>query len=395
MNLSEAIKYGEANYSKLPLVLQKSYDFINKVTKNGSDLDSYKANESIKNTIDLAISKFSEMAVKSPKSKAGKKAPLISTETKEKIKPSKNKKSDTKIIKYSDGTEWRVVSKKYAEDNWKKKSIYKIYPTDESESLIEDDLDFTDPDATFAIDVQEQKTGKKTKSKNSTKKVTKEKPDKSPVAENMVELLPLEIQFMKRFCAMHGKEKAPKQVMNLLDAIQKAIIEKRVRKTSPFAKEVDEMQKALIKTYNSMIDNKVKSIEIKIDSNRLERFTGIINKYQALKSVALIKRYINLDGEKQTKEKALKLKTDIQKILQTPDFYKDPYAKTLNEIELHLINYTNGVDKQLKIDEQALAGIPWAAIAAKGVNAARSAKNFAMKAFTKVKPATTQPVARI
>lgn len=86
------------------------------------------------------------------KAKAAKKAPKAAKKT---------EKSD--IVEFSDGYKWKKVTKKWAEDNWEKQSVYKIYPDDESESLIEDDLDFTDPEAIYAIPADEAKSEKKEK----------------------------------------------------------------------------------------------------------------------------------------------------------------------------------------------------------------------------------------
>ena len=72
-----------------------------------------------------------------------------------------------------------------------------------------------------------------------------------PVAKP-VELIPEEIRFLRRYVAMHGKVKTRIAVVRLLSSLQKAMIEKRIRKTSPYAKEIMQMQDQLIKAADRM-----------------------------------------------------------------------------------------------------------------------------------------------
>src|ERR1039457_7353889 len=57
-----------------------------------------------------------------------------------------------------------------------------------------------------------------------------------------VEAIEDELKFIKRFILMDGKTKSPEQVLHFLDALQKSIIERRIRKTSRYASEIKLIQ---------------------------------------------------------------------------------------------------------------------------------------------------------
>ncbi len=83
-------------------------------------------------------------------------------EPKASAKKSEPKHASGKIITFDDGFKWKVVSKDFAEKNFKKVSIYKIYQSDQSESLVEDELDLVDPSAVFAVEESKSSSTKKT-----------------------------------------------------------------------------------------------------------------------------------------------------------------------------------------------------------------------------------------
>lgn len=306
MKIEQALTYAKNNYNSLPEPLKMSYDFINKVTQNGADMESYKSSEAITNTIKLAVDKLNELASKSPAKK--EKLPVAKAAKVAKAVPSNKKEITTTKIK-----------------------------------------------------------------SQKTKNV-------KPTAQNQVEALPDEIVIMKRYLAFHQKEKTRNQVMNLLDALQKSILKKKIRKTSPFASIVNDIQKRLIKGYTAMQNGKINSIEIKLDADFYNTVKTEVDKFEALTSVKLINRYINLDGEKQTKEKAQKLSKDIDKFLSIHS--SDPYLVNLREISTYLEQYIKSKHSHLVVNDQALAGLPWVMIAQKagqGIKAAANATGRAIK----------------
>src|ERR1035437_6050791 len=96
----------------------------------------------------------------------------------------------------------------------------------------------------------------------SEKKLHPAKPHKEPKVKaekvkkvdtaTQVEHIEDELKFIKRFILLNGKTKSAEQVLGFLNSLQKAIIEKRIRKTSPYADEIKIIQEKLVQTYNAM-----------------------------------------------------------------------------------------------------------------------------------------------
>lgn len=200
--------------------------------------------------------------------------------------------------------------------------------------------------------------------KTSTKKITskKEKATKQ-MAEHHVELLPEEIKIIKRFLLFDGKFKTAKQISTLLDYVQKAIIEKRIRKTSEFAKEIEDIQHMLIKAHK--VASTMEGLKTELDATKKQRFIKIVNSYEPLTSVRLIKRYISLDS-KPTKEKAQKLFNDLSNFSKSAEANKNTkYNRLLQEMSTHLIKYNRSETQNLPVVEQGLNGFAFLPFVAK------------------------------
>lgn len=98
--------------------------------------------------------------------------PAKKPEPKAAAKKAEPKHPAGKIITFADGFKWKVVSKDFAEKNFNKTSIYKIYESDQSESLVEDELDLLDPSAVFAVEESKSSPeSKKSEPKKDSKKI--------------------------------------------------------------------------------------------------------------------------------------------------------------------------------------------------------------------------------
>ena len=169
-----------------------------------------------------------------------------------------------------------------------------------------------------------------------------------------VELIDTDVQFIKRYAAMHGKVKSQAQILTLLHSLQKAIIERRIGKDSPYAKEIDMMQKQLISCYEKMGD----MAEIKIDSKNLKRYLEIAHSQEGMFSVALLKSYIALNGKRDVKDRSQRLFNRIKKAVEQGKITKsDKYADKLNEAYQTLKNYIDGDSAMLNINKAQLNGL--------------------------------------
>lgn len=92
---------------------------------------------------------------------------------------------------------------------------------------------------------------------------------------------------------MHGKVKTAEQILRMLHSLQKAMTDRTINKTQPYAKEIDEIQNQLIECYSKM----GKAVEIVIDSKRLDHYQSIVNSLNPMLSVTYLKQYISLNGK--------------------------------------------------------------------------------------------------
>ncbi len=169
-----------------------------------------------------------------------------------------------------------------------------------------------------------------------------------------VEHIDIEVQFIKRYAAMHGKVKNQAQVLTLLHSLQKAIVERKIRKDSPYAKEIEMMQNQLIACYEKMGD----MAEIKIDSQNLKRYLEIAHSQEGMLSVVLLKAYISLNGKRDVKDKADRLFKRIKKSVDQGKITKsDKYADKLNEAYQTLKSYIDGDSVMLNINKAQLNGL--------------------------------------
>jgi hypothetical protein len=146
-----------------------------------------------------------------------------------------------------------------------------------------------------------------------------------------VEHIDTDIQFIKRYVAMHGKVKTQMQVLSLLHSLQKAIIERRITKDSEYTKDINHMQSQLIKCYEMMGD----AIEIKLEPKSLKRYLAIANSEEVFESTKFIKSFISLNGKKGVKDKAQKLYNRMKKAVKSGKIHSsDKYAKKLPQRSL-------------------------------------------------------------
>jgi hypothetical protein len=203
----------------------------------------------------------------------------------------------------------------------------------------------------------------KVKAKSSTKAPAAAAPKPAPKTKatekpeyesEEIELIESDVQFIRRYAAMHGKVKSQAQVLTLIHSLQKAILERKIRKESPYAKEIESMQTQLINCYEKMGE----MAEIKIDSKNLKRYLEIAHSQVGMTSIALLKAYVSLNGKKDVKDKAERLFQRIKKAVAakkiTPD---DKYAVKLNEAFMTLNAYISGDSPTLTIKKAQLNGL--------------------------------------
>ena len=152
---------------------------------------------------------------------------------------------------------------------------------------------------------------------------------------NQVEHIEDELKFIKRFTLLNGKTKTAEQVLGFLNSVQKAIIEKRIRKTSQYASEIKIIQEKLVQTYNAMGT----SIQIHLKPETMEKMIKLVKSEKVMPSIKFIKRYVSLQGKVGVKDKAKKLLDDMQKAVKQGVLTKaDKYSDKVNAMYLNLHN---------------------------------------------------------
>ena len=172
---------------------------------------------------------------------------------------------------------------------------------------------------------------------------------------HLVERIPEELRFIRRFVNLDGKTKTKEELLRFINSLQKAILEKKIRKTSQYAEQIKYIQDRLIDTYNSM-GAKI-ALELKPETH--EMLKEIADGEKVLPSVSFIKRYINLNGKPGMKEKAKLLLGQINRAYEKGNIKdSDPYIVEMHEIKKNLENFlSEKAVKVLEIEKNTLSGL--------------------------------------
>lgn len=279
------------DFSVLPDAFKKGHEFLAKATNNGESWTSYQSSDTVKKTIDIYLAKLNEF----------------------------------------------VNNTKQAEKKQRKKDVQQQNNREIiQEALIKQGI--VNPDGS---------------PKQKNKKAAKQKVNESHAL--MVERIPDEIRFIKRFVNLNGKTKTKEEILRFINSLQKAILEKRIRKTSTYAEQITFVQEKLIGLYNEM---KAK-IKIELKPETYESLKKITGDEKVMPSVNFIKRYIGMNGKPGMKEKAKQLLQQINRAMdkgQVTD--NDPYITEIHELKKNLKSFaTDKVHKVLEIEKATLNGL--------------------------------------
>lgn len=144
-----------------------------------------------------------------------------------------------------------------------------------------------------------------------------------------VERIREEIKYIRRYISLHNKKKSTQEILSFIKSLQRAIVQKLIRKTSPMATEIEAIQSHLIKIYNSMRGDRV----ISIPDKELTRMVSLAGGEKVYTSVSLIKRFIGLQGKHQEREKIDSFIAEMEAAVKNGKVTKDdPFIKEINHI---------------------------------------------------------------
>jgi archaellum biogenesis ATPase FlaH len=191
----------------------------------------------------------------------------------------------------------------------------------------------------------------KSKERKASPKKVKEK--KEPKHVKHVEHIREEVKYIKRYVGLHNKVKSPNAILSFIKALQRSIVQKLIRKTSPLAEEIEMIQNKLVQAYNKMKGEESFAINDK-DLNHLVAIAGGEKVYP---SIMVIKRFIGLQGQDDEKKINSFLK-QLENLVAKKEILKDdPYADKVNAIYKSLKQRTSSKISISKAELNGLEGI--------------------------------------
>ena len=188
--------------------------------------------------------------------------------------------------------------------------------------------------------------------KKTSSRASKSAPNKKAARKtNEVSVMPEEIKLIKRYLGFDGKFVTERQVALLYRAIQKAAVEKTIRKTSKYSEEIKKVANDLVQTYKDMGDK----AEFVVPQELEQKLKTIVESYGVTPAISLIKRFINLYGNI-TKDKAQRLLTAIKNAKKNGKVNsKDEAYEKINQVVKHLEGYIK--NNKLQVTSVQLNGL--------------------------------------
>ncbi len=346
-------KAKDIDFSKLPEALQKSHKNFDIM------INHYNTNDSIKKVIDLYLEKLNEALKVSGTKKETKKPEKTNASKKTKTKKVEKKPTlkALEVKKFNDGFEWLILDYRTAKQVFEKGDIEVFLvdleeQTEHTTEYIED----LNEEFDLAVEYKEAKKHYKIEFKTEKKKTSKPKNQtKNKPQPKKVENIGIDIKFIKRYTLLHNKTKTKKQILTLLASLQNAILKKQIRKTSPFAKEIEHIQDELIDLLGFYGKSEDSVIQIEIDNKTLEKYKLIANSEKVMPAIRYITRYNRLQGKKDVKRKAEKLLKDITNALKKDKIHY--YKNKIKEVQKSLKEYVCNDIEILEIEEAELNGV--------------------------------------
>ncbi len=207
------------------------------------------------------------------------------------------------------------------------------------------------PPAKSSPEPKKKPATEKSKERKASPKKVKEK--KEPKNVKHVEHIREEVKYIKRYVGLHNKVKSPNTILSFIKSLQRSIVQKLIRKTSPLSEEIEMIQNKLVQAYNKMKGEESFAINDK-DLNRLVAIAGGEKVYR---SIMVIKRFIGLQGQEDEKKINGFLK-QLENLVAKKEILKDdPYADKVNAIYKSLKQRTSSKISISKAELNGLEGI--------------------------------------
>ena len=124
----------------------------------------------------------------------------------------------------------------------------------------------------------------------------------TPKNATMVEHIPSDIALIKKYIGLHNKRKTYEQVLSIWRAFEKAIVERKVTKDSPYKSTIEHLQVNLKKALEAA--EATGALELSIAPKALEEYKAIAESVEKSPSVPLLLELINISGKSRQEERA-------------------------------------------------------------------------------------------
>ena len=204
---------------------------------------------------------------------------------------------------------------------------------------------------------------------NLNEAIAKKKPKKKPGAKGKprqlkpitgeVSLISEEVRFIRRFLWLDGKVRPKESVERLLRSLQKAMVERRIRKTSPYAKEIMDIHDHL---WGIVADEELINVLVELDPKLKKHYKEIANSQTVKQAVKILKRYISLQGKTEIDVQVVKLHRQGKELIADKAFKEtNPYHPWVMQMIDVLEHYMEDMDyenPELAYNMQYLGKLP-------------------------------------
>jgi hypothetical protein len=175
------------------------------------------------------------------------------------------------------------------------------------------------------------------------------------VTTTVVEHIPTDIALVRKFTNLHGKTKNYDQILSIWRAFEKAVVERKVTKASPYQAEIKYMKDSL--TGALRVAKEHKTIDLAIPAERYRKFKVIADSVERSVGVSLLLEFINISGRLRMQERAAKLQARIRKALGAGQLKGDRYLDEVKSALKDLDAFVGSKKTRIEMNDYYLSGI--------------------------------------
>ncbi|MBN9482171.1 MAG: hypothetical protein J0H46_02385 [Bacteroidetes bacterium] len=191
--------------------------------------------------------------------------------------------------------------------------------------------------------------------KQTSRKAAKEVKEPAETTATVVEHITTDIALVRRFTNLHGKSKNYDQLLSIWRAFEKAIVERKVTKGSPYKDEIAYMKESLTGALRAAKENG--TIELVIPAYKYRNFKAIADSVARSLGVSILLEFINISGRARMQERAKKLQARIKKALAEGKLKGDRYIEEVRSALKDLDGYVGSKKAKIEINDYYLSGV--------------------------------------